>query len=45
MPKQVTNKTGDAPIKHQGHTTNNNFGSGINPKAKWADGAAHVSIK
>lgn len=45
MPKQTLGKTGDAPIKHQGHTTNGNFGSNDSAKARWHGTPSHKSIK
>lgn len=45
MPKQITSKTGDAPIRHQGHTSNGNFGSNLRDKAKWHGTPSHESIK
>lgn len=38
----ITSKTGDAQIKHQGHTTNRNNGSNVNAKANRPD-ATHLS--
>lgn len=38
----ITSKTGDAQITHQGHTTNQQFGSNVNKKATRPD-ATHLS--
>ena len=39
----ITSKTGDAQIKHQGHTTNQQFGSNVQGKGKGRPEATHLS--
>lgn len=43
MKEQITSKTGNAPIKRQGHTSDNRYGS--NPDARVKGGGAVRDIK
>lgn len=33
--KKLSSKTGNAQVKHQGHTSSGDFGTSVNKQAKW----------
>lgn len=45
MPKDMTSKTGNAPIVRQGHTATNNHGSNPNAKGKGQNTPRDLKVK
>lgn len=43
--KEITQKTGDAPIKQQGHTTSGTFGSNLHDEPRYKGTVSDLKIK